>query len=57
MSEATPILTPPGNSSPTPLEATMTAALFPLPEGTDTQQLSLLGDPRPVRTPAKLWRS
>lgn len=56
MSEATPILTPPGNSSPTPLEATMTAALFPRPEGTDTQQLSLLGDPRPVRTPAKLWR-
>ncbi|KAA0918888.1 hypothetical protein [Dietzia sp. ANT_WB102] len=34
----------------------MTAALFPRPEGTDTQQLSLLGDPRPVRTPAKLWR-
>ena len=34
----------------------MTAALFPLPEGTDTQQLSLLGEPRPVRTPAKLWR-
>ncbi|WP_264888781.1 hypothetical protein [Dietzia sp. NCCP-2495] len=34
----------------------MTAALFPRPAGADTQQLSLLGDPRPVRTPAKLWR-
>lgn len=56
MSESTPILSPLGNSSPTPLEATMTATLFPLPSGTDTQQLSLLGDPRPVRTPATLWR-
>lgn len=34
----------------------MTAALFPRPAGTDTEQLSLLGDPRPVRTPATLWR-
>lgn len=34
----------------------MTAALFPLPAAPDTQQLSLLGDPRPVRTPATLWR-
>lgn len=34
----------------------MTAALFPRPAGTDTEQLSLLGDPRPVRTPAALWR-
>lgn len=55
MSESTPILATPGNSSPT-LEAPMTAALFPRPVGTDTQQLSLLGDPRPVRTPAALWR-
>ncbi|MGW8593480.1 hypothetical protein ACWGLC_17465 [Dietzia sp. NPDC055877] len=34
----------------------MTAALFPRPAGTDTQQLSLLGEPRPARTPAALWR-
>jgi hypothetical protein len=34
----------------------MTAALFPLPAGPETQQLSLLGNPRPVRTPAALWR-
>ena len=34
----------------------MTAALFALPAGPETQQLSLLGDPRPVRTPATLWR-
>ena len=35
----------------------MTAALFPRPAGASTEQLSLLGVPRPVRTPAKLWRA
>lgn len=35
----------------------MTAALFPLPaDDADTEQLSLLGNPRPVRTPAARWR-